>query len=220
MFGYAARYGVLSKQLADGFHERIMRGAFDKALRSNPDVVCLFNHDVNKVLGRTGAGTLRLSADSTGLSFECDLPNTSYAKDLSEGVERGDMKGCSFAFRKEDADFDFDNEDVEDDGVRGLVRRAVRTIRSLGSLLDVSIVTTPAYPGTSVALRSIDANRGVQRHFESRSGVVSRVVSRPSITAAELNARIDENYCSFNEVAEFAASERARRRRLIQQALQ
>src|SRR6202171_3083218 len=90
--GYAARYGVLSGNLG-GFRERIKRGAFDAVLRSNPDVVALYNHDPNKVLGRTGAGTLRLSTDANGLAFDCDLPNTSYANDLAENLQRGNIKG-------------------------------------------------------------------------------------------------------------------------------
>jgi len=205
--GYAARYGVLSRML-DGFRERIQRGAFDAVLRSKPDVIATFNHDVNKVLGRTGAGTLRLGSDVSGLTFEVDLPNTSYAKDLEESVKRGDMNGCSFAFGKlTNEDQNFENEDVEEEG--RMTKCLVRTIRNFRSLLDVSIVSTPAYPGTSVALRSLDASRGVQRHYDMRS------TGQPFITAAALEALIGEHEFSMNEVVEM----RRRRRRLIEQAL-
>src|SRR4051794_20783802 len=92
--GYAAKYGVLSNMLGDGrarFRERIEPRAFDKALK-NADTVATINHDVSRVLGRTTSGTLRLSSDSTGLAFECDLPDTSYARDLYTLVKRGDMR--------------------------------------------------------------------------------------------------------------------------------
>ena len=56
--GYAARYNVLSSDLG-GFRERIASGAFKRILATNPDVVCLFNHSDNAVLGRTTAGTGR-----------------------------------------------------------------------------------------------------------------------------------------------------------------
>jgi uncharacterized protein len=46
--GFAARYSTLSSDLG-GFRERILPGAFDKVLDSDPDVVCLFNHDPNFV---------------------------------------------------------------------------------------------------------------------------------------------------------------------------
>ena len=38
------------------------------------------------VLGRTTAGTLRLSEDSRGLKFECDLPDTTAGRDTYESV--------------------------------------------------------------------------------------------------------------------------------------
>jgi HK97 family phage prohead protease len=205
--GYAARYGVLSGNLG-GFRERIMRGAFDAVLRTKPDVVALYNHNPNQVLGRTGAGTLRLNADSNGLAFDCDLPNTTYAKDLTENLERGNLNGCSFAFQAGPDDAEFGEEQVEEEG-RGLVKSIVRTLRGFRSLLDVSIVTYPAYPGTSVALRGLDADRGAHRHYEMPS------TSKPFITAKELEARIAEHEFSMNEVVEM----RKRRRRLIEQAL-
>jgi hypothetical protein len=200
--GYAARYGVLSGNLG-GFRERIMRGAFDAVLRSKPDVVALYNHNADHVLGRTSSGTLRLNADANGLAFDCDLPNTSYARDLAENLQRGNLNGCSFAFQAGPDDTEFGEEQVEEEG-RGLVKSIVRTIRNFRSLLDVSIVTYPAYPDTSVALRS-----GATRHYEMRA------VGKPFITAAELEARIAEHEFSMNEVVEM----RKRRRRLIEQAL-
>jgi uncharacterized protein len=96
--GYAATYGTLSKDLG-GFRERIAPGAFKRILATNPDVVMLFNHDVNSVLGRTTAGTLRLREDSRGLAFECDLPGTVAGRDVWESVQRGDLNGCSFALK-------------------------------------------------------------------------------------------------------------------------
>ena len=100
--GYAAKYNQLSHPLPAGnrakFRECIAPGAFDRILRTNPDVVCTFNHDVNAVLGRTTAGTLLLKADSRGLAFESDLPNATAGRDTYESVKRGDLNGCSFAF--------------------------------------------------------------------------------------------------------------------------
>jgi uncharacterized protein len=150
--GYAARYGVLSKQLSDKtgqykFRERIASRAFDDVLDSSDlDCIATMNHDVDKILGRTKSGTLRLRSDDNGLFFDCDLPNTTYALDLYESINRGDMSECSFAFGP--CDDEYGEEDVEGE------RSVVRTIKRFGSLRDVSIVTSPAYSGTSVIARS------------------------------------------------------------------
>ena len=148
--GYAARYNNLSSDLG-GFRERILPGAFDKVLDSEPDVVCLFNHNPNFVLGRTSADTLSVRSTSKGLAFDCDMPNTSYARDLSESIKRGDIKACSFAFELGDGDEDFAEEDT-DQG-----RMLVRSIRNFKVLHDCSVVTSPAFPGTSVDTRNIVA---------------------------------------------------------------
>src|SRR5262249_29187777 len=130
-----------------GFKEEILPGAFDDIVASKPDVVALFNHDVNQVLGRTTSGTLRLRADKVGLAFELDLPNTTVGRDCYESVKRGDLNGCSFAFRLE-AGMDSFVEEVKDK-----VRQVVRKIRSFANLFDISVVTNPAYPDTSVDAR-------------------------------------------------------------------
>src|SRR5216683_5027231 len=159
--GYAARYGVLSQLIPPGFRERIAPGAFKRILAANPDCVMLFNHDQNVVLGRTTSGTLRLREDSKGLAFECDLPNTQAGRETYESVQRGDLNGCSFAFKLGPDMDELNEEDVEDDSVRGAVKRkicqVVRTIRDFANLFDCSIVTNPAYPGTSVDARNLVA---------------------------------------------------------------
>jgi HK97 family phage prohead protease len=148
--GYAATYGVLSAPIQPGVKERIAKGAFDRVLRGKPDVVATFNHDANIVLGRTTSGTLQLRSDDTGLAFECDLPNTSTARDLYESVQRGDINGCSFAFK---LDSGMDSFLTAEDEERGSTI-IVRTINDFSNLYDVSICTNPCYPGTSVDARS------------------------------------------------------------------
>ncbi len=171
--GYAARYNSLSGDLG-GFKERIQPGAFNRILATKPDCVLLFNHDSGKVLGRTTAGTLQLRSDDKGLAFDCDLPNTTHGRDTYESIQRGDIAGCSFAFtvgepveayysvRQED---DLDAEDqLDDDYDLGLIRGCkqaaprkqvlVRTLRDFDRLLDVSVVTNPAYVSTSVSARN------------------------------------------------------------------
>jgi len=133
--GYAAVFGVQSNDLG-GFREQIAPGAFDEVLRGDTDVRCLLNHDANIVLGRTKSGTLRLSSDSRGLRFECDLPET--RSDLKEAVERGDIDGASFRFKVGEEDW----------------QGEVRTVKTIKELHDVTLATYPAYPQASIEMRT------------------------------------------------------------------
>src|SRR5688572_16918348 len=62
------------------------------------DARALFNHDPNMLLGRAGAGTLRLSTDARGLRYEIDIPDTTVGRDVATSIARGDLAGSSFAF--------------------------------------------------------------------------------------------------------------------------
>lgn len=151
--GHAAIFDTLSENLG-GFREKIAPGAFDGVLQD--DVRALFNHDGNIVLGRTKAGTLRLSVDSEGLNYEIDPPDTQAARDLIVSMKRGDISESSFAFTVEN-----DSWDEDEDG------RLVRTINKVKRLYDVSPVTYPAYQDTDVAARSLQEWKDKQRQTES-----------------------------------------------------
>ena len=150
IFGLAAPYNVRTTIKAKGgkFMETIQRGAFDRVLRSKPDVLCLFNHNPDYVLGRTSAGTLRLDAGNRGLSFECDLPDSQFARELHQSIERRDIAGNSFGFTLEQGDDSWD-EDYDEERSRVVLR----TIRNVATLVDVSPVTAPAYKGTELSAR-------------------------------------------------------------------
>lgn len=142
--GYAAVFGE-ETVIGDMFREVLEPGAFDDAL--GDDVRALVNHDPSLVLGRTRAGTLRLSVDARGLAYEVDLPRTSYADDLRESVSRGDVSQSSFGFRVVDDTWERATRAGE------LPLRRVRKVE----LFDVSPVTYPAYASTSVSTRAQDA---------------------------------------------------------------
>jgi len=128
--GYAALYD--NETNIGPFKETIARGAFDDVMDN--DVRALMNHDPNYVLGRTGAGTLELEADNTGLKYRIKLGEQQYAKDLYESVKRGDISQSSFAFTIAEQSW---NEN-----------RTVRSVDKVATLLDVSPVTYPAYKDT------------------------------------------------------------------------
>ena len=141
--GHAAIFNSLSHDLG-GFKEKISPGSFQRSIRERHDVVALFNHSMDKVLGRVRAGTLDLSEDTTGLAFRVRLGNASYARDVLDSVERGDLDRCSFGFRvpKNGDSWDYSG------GTK------TRTLSDV-NLIDVSVVTMPAYEATSVSARSM-----------------------------------------------------------------
>ena len=109
--GYAARFNTRSLPLGImGFREEIDPQAFDESLAKNPDVRFTFNHNPNKVYGRTKAGTLRCWRDDNGLRFEVALPRHHDAEGLAESIKRGDVTQCSFSFRTLDDDWSRDDE--------------------------------------------------------------------------------------------------------------
>lgn len=139
--GYAARFNQLSDVLGN-FREQIQPGFFDGI--EADDVRALFNHDPNYVLGRSTAGTLKLTPDADGLAVEIDPPDTTWARDLMKSIQRGDVSQMSFAFTVAEGGDKW--EKVDGNWIRTLVRK--------GRVFDVSPVTYPAYPQTSAAVRS------------------------------------------------------------------
>ena len=140
--GYAAVFDMLSEDLG-GFRERVLPGAFTDTLKGKPDVKALIDHDSSKILGRTTAGTLTLEEDKKGLAVRISPADTTAGIDVLKSIKRGDIDQMSFAFQT--VTDRWHTEDEEE--IRELV--AV-------NLFDVSVVTFPAYPDTSVAIRSND----------------------------------------------------------------
>jgi HK97 family phage prohead protease len=146
--GYAAVYSSVTD--IGPYFEQLAPTAFRSALTSpDLDVVGLFNHDTDNLLARTSNGSLRLSTDSTGLAFEMDLlDDLALTRDIRAMVDAELLTGCSFAFVADEQAW------TSHEG------RDLRTHVSVARLLDVSVVTTPAYQATSVALRSKPTAKG------------------------------------------------------------
>jgi HK97 family phage prohead protease len=137
--GYASVFNKLSEDLG-GFVEQAAPGAFAKTIQKD-DIRALFNHDPNYVLGRTKNGTLRLNEDDKGLAIEIDPPDTQWSRDLQESIRRGDITQMSFGFMA-----------VKDEWKNEQDKIPIRTLIEVW-LRDVSPVTFPAYPQTSVKVR-------------------------------------------------------------------
>jgi HK97 family phage prohead protease len=140
--GYAAVFDSNSEPLP--FIERIVPGAFKRSLKARNEIKMFVNHNMDMVLASTRAKTLRLTEDSKGLLAEAELPDTSYGRDLSVLMKRGDVHAMSFGFsvpKKGDR--------WSDDGTT----RELLDIR----LHEVSIVTGfPAYEATTASVRTLE----------------------------------------------------------------
>src|SRR5689334_491651 len=97
LVGHAAVYNSPSQDLG-GFIEIVRPGAFTRTLKSERDPIALVQHMPHMVLGRRSAGTLKLQEDARGLAFDITMPPTQAATDLIVSVQRGDVRGASFAF--------------------------------------------------------------------------------------------------------------------------
>mgnify|MGYP003110111635 FL=1 len=172
--GYAAVYyraddAGTQYELLPEYFERIKTGAFDRALAERQDVRALFNHDPNHVLGRSKSGTLRMTADSVGLRYEIDLPNTQTARDLAESVKRGDVSGSSFAFSVTS-----EGQEIE----RAKDGTTYRNIKD-ADLYDVSVVTYPAYESATSGIRTAEnveeARAALERWESEQNGAIDAV---------------------------------------------
>ena len=143
------------------FDEIIERGALLKTdLR---DVRFLVNHDTSRIpLARSrrnnGSSTMQLTVDDEGMSIRVNLDteNNAEARSLYSAVQRGDISGMSFMFSVDGEEW----EELESD-------HPLRRIKSIGSVVEVSAVTFPAYESTEIYARSKDALDNARSALES-----------------------------------------------------
>jgi HK97 family phage prohead protease len=156
--GYAARFESLSVSFGGWFKEKIRAGAFTESLKKN-NVRALWNHNMDLVLGSTKAKTLRLKEDDKGLRFELDLPDTQAGKDAAISIKRGDVDGMSFGFRVLKQEWD------EKDP-----KNVIRTLVDV-DLREISPTAFPAYPATSVKVRSVEDDYDEYRKETSKTQI-------------------------------------------------
>ena len=144
-------------ELWPGATESIAPGAFANTL--GKDVRALIDHETRLVLGRNKAGTLELREDSHGLWGRIRVNQADGdAMNLYQRVKRGDVDQCSFGFYILDEETEY-RED-------GTVHWTIREVE----LLEVSVVTFPAYTETSVSARKRDYEKIKTRRINEWRG--------------------------------------------------
>lgn len=143
------------------FDEIIDPGALDGT--DLTDVRFLINHDLSRIpLARSrrnnGNSTMQLTPDAEGLSIDwvrLDVENNADARALYSAVERGDITGMSFAFSVDGESWDDLNSD-----------HPTRHITKIGSVVEVSAVTFPAYKDADISARSNEALESAEAALE------------------------------------------------------
>ena len=127
------------------------------------DVRFLVNHNTDMIpLARSrrnnGNSTMTLTVVPEGLDIEAviDTENNATARELRSAIERGDLSGMSFMFSINDEEW----EDLESD-------HPTRHIRKIGSVVEVSGVTFPAYDATTINARSKEALESARKAVET-----------------------------------------------------
>lgn len=113
------------------------------------DVLLTVNHNLNDIpLARSKGGqpgeTMQLTVDNYNcrITAQLDVENNPQARALHSAVARGDITGMSFMFHVKDDLWETENDVL------------VRHIKKIDKIIDVSAVTIPAYPSTSISARS------------------------------------------------------------------
>ena len=144
--GYASTFDPYKLLEIDGvdYYERIEPTAFDDADMS--DVVFRIDHE-GKVYARTSAGSVELWTDEKGLGQRTDLGRTQRARELYDDIAAGNYPQMSFAFVVAEDHFDSDTH--------------TRVIDRIAKVFDVSPVSFPANPNTSLSVATRDYFNGV-----------------------------------------------------------
>lgn len=153
------------------YNSRTNIGPFDEIIESGAldgtdltDVRFLVNHNTMMIpLARSrrnnGNSTMKLTPDENGLLIDyvsLDVENNADARALESAVKRGDISGMSFMFSIDG----FEWENLESD-------HPTRHITKIGSVVEVSAVTFPAYDATEIYARSKRALENARSALES-----------------------------------------------------
>ena len=161
--GYAAKFNIRADlgEFSEQIHPRAFMLVTERRGRKKPlETRALWNHDANFPLARYPE-TLSLTVDEVGLRYEFPVPDTSYGRDIAANIKAGIVRGSSFAFAIAPGGEEWTQE-------KG---RSIRTVTTVGSLVDVGPVCFPAYTEASVSV----AKRSLGQYLSAgRNGAQAR----------------------------------------------
>ena len=161
-------------ELWRGFTEEIMLGACTESLRSGENIMALFNHNRDLVIGSTQGRSLELIEDFAGVYGRVAINREdSDAMNVYQRVKRGDVQGCSFGFSIESEKYT--NHDD------GSVACQIEKVK----IYEVSICPFPAYPTTSIQARKEEWEGQERRRLEE----IRQIEERKAGLWRRLNAK-------------------------------
>ena len=178
IYGRAIVFNSESELLDDfgtRFREVILPEAATMDFLMTQDIKMNMLHDRKQTVARwnKGKGSLRLSVDREGVSFEFEAPKCDLGDRCLEMVRRGDYSGCSFEFYP-------DKYDVQERGKDNVLVKHSR----FAAICALTIGLDPAYRATSVNARELyDKN-----HQETEEEKKAREDKEREANGGETNA--------------------------------
>ena len=126
------------------------------------DVLLTVNHNLSDIpLARSKGGqpgeTMQLTVDNYNcrITAQLDVENNPQARALHSAVARGDITGMSFMFHVMEDSWERENDVL------------IRHIQKIDKIIDVSAVTIPAYPSTSISARSASYENEIETEHQT-----------------------------------------------------
>lgn len=159
------------------------------------DVRFLINHNTDMIpLARSRRNnensTMQMVVGEEGMDIRANLDteNNADARALYSATKRGDISGMSFMMTIPEGGDEWDFTDEE---------KPIRTIRSISRIYEVSAVSYPAYPQTSLSVEA----RGDEEALENAKSTLEKAKAEEE-AKAERDADIEELTSLLNELEE------------------
>lgn len=155
------------------FVERILPGAFRKAIQNGNEIHFLAEHENAKILSSTRNGSLSLREDENGLYMEATISDTSWGRDYHTLIKDGIIQNMSFGMQV-----------LKDSWKKlsdGTYQRSISDIL----LAEVSAVRNPAYIQSKIQARSIEVVEDVNIPEENDTEDKPMVEAKRELTIEE-----------------------------------
>ena len=158
-------------------YEQVDRDAFTGCDMS--DVIMQYNHE-GRVFARMSNGTLSCTPDDKGLLTRALLGGTEIGRQLYDEIKGGYTDQMSFGFTVAE-----DTREIRENADTNEVE-ILRTIKRIKKLYDVSAVSIPANPATSIAARTYSEGVIAEAKAERQRAEEERIAKQKLVALINL----------------------------------